>query len=124
MSVCATKNLNALRERKSIRIKNIELQTRPIVPFEFKVPTYVPIYKNQTYFTPKQEPKCRKADPLDYLIYISAHIGDKLLENALKTEEEKPYNQRNNVAIILGELGRFGFSFVKYEVNKDLCNPI
>lgn len=104
-----------------------------IVPLEFKVPTYtfkVPTYvpiKVPTYVpiqAPKQEPKCRKADPLDYLIYGIAHVGEKLLENAVKTEKEKPYKQRNNVGIILGELGRLGTSFIKYEVNKDLCNSI
>ena len=68
--------------------------------------------------------KCHKAELTDYLIYAIAYIGEKSLENALKTEEDKPYNQRNNGAIILGELFRLCFSYVKFEVNKNLCNPI
>lgn len=68
--------------------------------------------------------KCRKAELPDYLTYIIAYVGEKSLENALKTEEEKPFNQRNNGGIILGELCRLGLSFIKYEVNKDLCNSI
>jgi hypothetical protein len=53
-----------------------------------------------------------------------ARVGEKSLENALRKEEEKPFDHRNNGAIILGELCKLGFNFFKHEVNRDLCNPI
>jgi hypothetical protein len=69
--------------------------------------------------------KCRKPEFLDYLAFIGVGAIEKFVENELKAEEGKPYDQRNNVAIILGELfSRPFFSYVKHEINKDLCNPI
>jgi len=69
--------------------------------------------------------KCRKAGFLDCLAVIAVGAIEKFVGNELKAEERKPYDQRNNVAIVLGELfSRPFFSYVKYEINKDLCNPI
>jgi hypothetical protein len=68
--------------------------------------------------------KCRKAETLDYVVVSLLHFGDKTLLNVLKTEEEKPYGQRNNKGIFLGELCRIGFNYLIHEANKDLCSPI
>lgn len=68
--------------------------------------------------------KCRKAETLDYAVTLLLYFGDKTLQSVLKTEEEKPYDQRNNKGIFLGELCRIGINYLIHEVNKDLCNPI
>lgn len=69
--------------------------------------------------------ECHKAGFLDYLFAIGLGVGEKLVEDAIKTEEEKPCDQRNDVAIILGKLlSKPLFSYVRYEINKDLCNPV
>ena len=72
----------------------------------------------------KKLEKCRKAELGDYLIYIGFNIGEKVLDNTLKTEEEKPLKQWNWGAVVLGEFLKFGCSLAKDEINKDLCNPI
>lgn len=69
--------------------------------------------------------KCREAEFLDCLAFIAVGAIEKFVENDLKAEERKPYDQRNNVAVILGELfSRPLFNYVKHEINKDLCDPI
>lgn len=68
--------------------------------------------------------KCRKAEPSDYVVTSLLYVGDKTLQNIIKTEEEKQYDQRNNKGIIVGELCRIGINYLIHEVNKDLCNPI
>jgi hypothetical protein len=52
------------------------------------------------------------------------YFGDNALQNLLKIEEEKPYDQRNNKGILLGGLCRIGITYLIHEANKDLCNPI
>lgn len=68
--------------------------------------------------------KCHKAEPFDYVVTSLLYFGDKTLQNILKTEEEKPCDQRNSKGIIVGELSRIGINYLIYEVNKDLCHPI
>jgi len=69
--------------------------------------------------------KCRKAGVLDCFAAIALSASEKYVESKLKAEESKPFDQWNNVAIILGELfSRPFFSYVKYEINKGLCDPI
>jgi len=68
--------------------------------------------------------KCRKAEPLDYVVTSLLYFGDFALQNLLKIEEEKPCDQKNNKGILLGELCRIGINYLIHEVNKDLCNPI
>ena len=74
---------------------------------------------------PNESKKCHKAGLLDYLAIIGLSVGEWFVEDALKTEEKKPHDQRNNTAIVLGELfSKPFFNYVKSEINKDLCNPI
>jgi hypothetical protein len=68
--------------------------------------------------------QCRKADISDYVVASLLYLGDKTLQNVLNAEEEKPYDQRNNKWIVLGQLCRIGINYLMYETNKDLCNPI
>jgi hypothetical protein len=80
---------------------------------------------NMSIEIPNESKKCRKAGFFDYLAVIVVGAIEKYAEDELKEEEKKPHDQRNNVAIVLGELFRRPFfSYVKYEINKDLCNPI
>lgn len=73
---------------------------------------------------PNESKKCREAEPLDYIVTSILYLGDKTLQNILKTEEEKQYDQRNNIGIIVGDLCRIGINYLIHEANKDLCNPI
>jgi hypothetical protein len=68
--------------------------------------------------------RCRKTEPLDYVVTLSLYFGDQILRNVLKTEEEKSLDQRNNVGIILGELSSIGANYLISRVNKNLCVPI
>jgi len=68
--------------------------------------------------------KCHTAETIDYLIYVGARFGETILQNMSNAEEEKPANQRNPGTLLLLELGMLGCSLIKFEVNRDLCNPI
>jgi hypothetical protein len=68
--------------------------------------------------------KRRKAEPIDYVVTLSLYFGDQILDNVLKTEEGKLFDQRNNKGIFFGELARIGINYLMHEINKDLCNPI
>ena len=96
----------------------------------------VSIFKNEIYVASEQVPirlvklplnlseKCHKAETKDYVAYGIASISEKVLDSALKTEEDKPLKQWNLGAVILGEALKFGCSLAKNEINKNLCNPI
>ncbi len=68
--------------------------------------------------------KCHKAEVSDYVAYTILHIGEKSLENWLRTEEEKPLKQWNWGAVVFGEILKLGCNLAKGEVNKNLCNSI
>ena len=67
---------------------------------------------------------CHEAGLPDYVVYTIFHIGEKSLENWLKTEEEKPLDKWNFGAVVFGEFLKLGFSLAKNEVNRNLCSPI
>jgi hypothetical protein len=68
--------------------------------------------------------KCRKTEPIDYVVTLSLYCGDQILRNWLENEKQKPLDQRNNVWILLGEICSIGADYLIHEVNKDLCNPL
>ncbi len=72
----------------------------------------------------KMGEKCRKAGVADYAVYTVADLGENILDGVLKTEKDKPLNERNHKGIIAGDILGLVFSFAKYEVNKNLCDPI
>lgn len=72
----------------------------------------------------KMGEKCRKAGVADYTVYTVADLGENILDVVLKTEKEKPLNERNHKCIIFGDILGLVFSLAKYEVNKNLCDPI
>jgi hypothetical protein len=65
--------------------------------------------------------KCRKTEPIDYVVTLSFYYGDQILRNWLENEKQKPLDQRNNVGTILGEICSIGANCRIYEVNKNLC---
>ena len=67
---------------------------------------------------------CRQSEGIDYVVYYGADFGEKFLESVSKAEAEKPYNQRDHVALFLLALGKLGFGLIKIGVNQDLCEPI
>lgn len=106
---------------------SVSLSFPTYIPIE--VPTYVPIQASQVPIRLAKLPislneECRKTEVSDYLAYIGADIGEKALDSWLKNEEEKPLEKRNFYAEIFGEILKVGCSFAKYEINRDLCNPI
>jgi hypothetical protein len=67
---------------------------------------------------------CRKAGFWDHIAVIGLFVAEKITEDKLKAETEKPSNQRNNVGIIIGEFFKLGCGCAKYKANENLCNPI
>ena len=68
--------------------------------------------------------QCRIAKDSDWAVYILAHMGEQVLKNVSKAEEEKPYNQKDFRKLLGLEIGKLGCILIKFVVNENLCNPI
>lgn len=66
------------------------------------------------------EKSCRRAEFMDYVIYYTSDISEKLLEQVSKAEKNKSYKRDLNK--ILGiEIGKLVCGLTKIAVNWDLC---
>ena len=67
---------------------------------------------------------CRKTEVSDWIIYLSAHLGGKVLQNMSEAEEQKPYDQREPQKLFWLEVGKLVCIGAKLIVNSNLCTPI